>query len=302
MKTNQRTAIIVDIDNTLFDWLKMWHSAFSAMLEGLVELSGVPRETLIQEFRSVHQRQGTVEYSFAIEELPSIRERFPNVDLSRQFQPAIDAYRIARRKHLVLYPRVVDTLRSLRGAGIAIAAYTESQAFLARRRVQWLELDGLIDILYSTPDHEIPDWINLRDVRRYSDEHYELKKTRHVVLEKGEHKPSPDVLNRIVDDLRVSKDRALYVGDSLHHDIWMAQQAGVADAWAEYGVLPGRSEYDLLVAVTHWDNRRVAIEKSLRAIEVIPTHILGDDFAQVLTLPTLSEALKSQLGLRRKLG
>lgn len=296
-----RPAIILDIDNTLFDWLRMWHAAFSAMLDCLVAKSGIPREQLTREFKVVHQRRGTVEYSFAIEELPSLREAYPDEDLNALFSDAIDAYRTERRKHLVLYEGVAETLKALRNANYAIAAYTESQAFLARRRVQWLGLDGLIDILYSTPDHEIPSWIDIESVRRYPEQYYQLRWTQHVVIEAGTHKPQPDVLDRIVADLRVSKERAAYVGDSLHHDVLMAQQASIGDVWAEYGVIPNRHEYDLLVAVTHWTEARVALERSLRSIEVQPTYRLRHGFSELLSI---APGLVGQhvVGHQRRLG
>lgn len=297
-----RTAVIVDIDNTLFDWLRMWHAAFSAMLESLVERSGIPRVDLLRDFRAVHQRRGTVEYSFAIEELPSLRRAFPNEDLSERFHEAIQRYRDERRKHLVLYPGVSSTLRQLKQQGIAIAAYTESQAFYARRRVQWLELDGLIDLLYSTPDHDIPSWVDLRTVRRYSDEHYELRATRHIIIEEGKHKPQPDVLKDILSDLRVSEHHSLHVGDSLHHDILMAQSAGVADVWAQYGVIPNRPEYDLLASVTHWTDEMVATDRTLRAIEVKPSFVLKNAFSEVLELTPLLTGVGTEPRLRRKLG
>lgn len=296
-----RAAVIVDIDNTLFDWLRMWHAAFSSMLESLAEASGIPERELIRDFRAVYQRRGTVEYSFALGELPSLQREFPQADVSELFGTAIQRYRDERRKHLVLYPGVSDTLTLLKSEGFAIAAYTESQAFFARRRIQWLGLDGLIDILYSTPDHDIPARVDLRAVRRYSDDHYELRTTRHVILDRGMHKPEPVVLDRILGDLHVSREAALYVGDSLHHDILMAQRAGVADAWAQYGVIPNRPEYELLTAVTHWTDEMVSQERTLRAIDVKPSVSLKNSFSEVLRLtPRLRSLTIGQS--RRKLG
>src|SRR5512137_2658175 len=71
------TVLVTDMDNTLFDWLGMWRAAFGAMLARLTADSGVPRETLEQEFFALHQRHGTTEYAFAIQELPSLRARHP---------------------------------------------------------------------------------------------------------------------------------------------------------------------------------------------------------------------------------
>ena len=35
------TVLVTDMDNTLFDWLEMWRTAFGAMLDRLVADSGI---------------------------------------------------------------------------------------------------------------------------------------------------------------------------------------------------------------------------------------------------------------------
>ena len=149
------TVLVTDMDNTLFDWLEMWQAAFGAMLERLTADSGVPRETLEQEFFAIHQRHGTTEYAFAIQELPSLRARHPPEELPTRYAAAIEAYRTMRRRTLALYPGVLDTLRTIRAAGTLVVAYTESRAYYADYRVRALGLDGALDYLYSLPDHAL---------------------------------------------------------------------------------------------------------------------------------------------------
>src|SRR3546814_10603857 len=57
-----RSVLITDVDNTLFDWVNVWHAAFSAMLAELLRLSRLDEATLLSEIRKVHQRVGTSEY------------------------------------------------------------------------------------------------------------------------------------------------------------------------------------------------------------------------------------------------
>ena len=59
MKKQKVTVLITDLDDTLYDWVEMWYQSFSAMLNKLVELSGVPREKLIAEIKQIHQRHKT---------------------------------------------------------------------------------------------------------------------------------------------------------------------------------------------------------------------------------------------------
>jgi phosphoglycolate phosphatase len=99
---SRKSVLITDLDNTLFDWVHLWHSCFAAMLEKIIEISGVPETVLKSEIKAVHQKHGTSEYSFLVEELPCLLERFPGQDLTKVFAPAFAAYREQRRKELRL--------------------------------------------------------------------------------------------------------------------------------------------------------------------------------------------------------
>lgn len=72
-----RTTLITDFDNTLYDWFHMWHECFGAMLKEIVRISGIDESILIPQIRAIHQKHGTSEYAFLIEELPALREKFP---------------------------------------------------------------------------------------------------------------------------------------------------------------------------------------------------------------------------------
>ena len=134
---NERKCVVItDLDNTLFDWFEAWYQSFNAMLLCLVEKSELPRETLVQEIKTIHQIHGTSEYAFVIESIPSIQARFPNEDLVQRFDECIHAHSKMRKKHLHLYPGVRDTLRWLKGRNCQIVAYTESMAFYTNRRVR----------------------------------------------------------------------------------------------------------------------------------------------------------------------
>src|SRR4051812_11695388 len=100
----KKTALITDLDNTLFDWVELWLHCFSAMLDGISEVSGIPRETLIPEVAAVHKKHGTSEYSFLIEEMPSLHPILGGRPATDVFAGPIKSYRQQRRKHLHLFP------------------------------------------------------------------------------------------------------------------------------------------------------------------------------------------------------
>lgn len=272
------TVLVTDMDNTLFDWLGMWQAAFGAMLEHLMADSGVPRATLEAEFFAIHQRHGTTEYAFAIQELPSLRARHaPDAeDLPGRYAAAIDAYRVMRRRTLALYPGVRETLRAVRAAGALVIAYTESRAYYADYRVRTLELDGALDYLYSLPDHALPEGVTASQIRRYPPEHYRLRSTVARHTREGTWKPDASVLRDILSDVGAEPAAAVYVGDSLIKDVTMAQAAGVLDVFARYGDVRSRPGYDLLRRVTHWSPAMLARSEGIREADVRPTHVLGD--------------------------
>jgi phosphoglycolate phosphatase-like HAD superfamily hydrolase len=277
-------VLVTDMDNTLFDWLGMWQAAFGAMLERLVADSGVPRATLEEEFFALHQRHGTTEYAFAIQELPSLRARHPPETLPTRYAAAIEAYRTMRRRTLALYPGVLDTLRAVRATGALVVAYTESRAYYADYRVRTLGLDGALDYLYSLPDHALPEGTTVSQIRRYPPEHYRLRSTVHRHTREGAWKPDASVLLEILRDVGADPARAVYVGDSLVKDVAMAQAASVVDVFARYGDVRSRPGYGLLRRVTHWSPAMVARSEALREADVHPTHVLVDDFAELLAL------------------
>jgi FMN phosphatase YigB (HAD superfamily) len=278
------TVLVTDMDNTLFDWLEMWQAAFGAMLDRLVAESGVERETLEREFYALHQQHGTTEYAFAIQELPSLRARHPPEELPTRYASAIEAYRTMRRRTLRLYPGVLETLRTIRAAGTRVVAYTESRAYYAGYRVRTLGLDGVLDDLYSPPDHALPEGVTPSLIRRYPPEHYQLQRTVHRHIREGVWKPAAAVLLDILSDVGAAPDEAAYVGDSLIKDVAMAQAAGVLDVFARYGDVRDRPGYALLRRVTHWSPAVLAGSERLTEAEVLPTHGLADGFAELLDL------------------
>jgi len=209
------SVIITDLDNTLFDWVEIWYHSFSALVDRIEKDSNIRREQLLDEIREVHQRHGTSEYAFLIEEIPSLQSMHPNADLLQIYQPAIDDFRKAREKHLKLYPGVAETLKKLKRHGVLIVGYTESMAFYSNYRIRKLGLDGLLDCLYSPPDHALPNNLTGEQIRKYPASHYDLKITEHHHTPVGEIKPNPDILATIIKAIGAKPNQCLYVGDSL---------------------------------------------------------------------------------------
>lgn len=276
----RKRLLITDVDNTLFDWQELWYQSFSAMIDTIIAISGVERSLLLAECSVVHQRHGTSEYSYLIEELPCLAKLY-NGDIISHMQPAIDAFRQARRLHLKLYPDVLATLKELRERGVTIAAFTESKAFYTNYRFRKLELDGPVGFLYSPSDHDLPV-ANVNAIRHYPLNSYKLKYTSHRHTADGEVKPNPHLLSTIVEELGFAKPEVVYLGDSALKDVFMAQSANVLDVHAAYGLAQRRPEYELLRAVTHWTPEMVEREKhELSRRTILPSVSLNRGFAEI---------------------
>ena len=281
--STKKTTFITDLDNTLFDWVDLWVNCFSAMLDGIAEVSGIQKELLIPEIKKVHQKHGTSEYSFLIEELPILSDFLDGRAATDVFAEPIDAYRQQRRQHLKLYPGVGETLLKIKGHGVKMVGYTESMAFYSNYRIRRLGLDGVLDYVFCPSDHMIPEGLSKSDIRKYPAAHYEFKYTKQHFTPAGSKKPDALVLKSIIKDLGAREEECIYVGDSLMKDIAMAADCGIDNAWAKYGQAHKRAEYKLLQDVTHWTAEEVAREQKIRERKhVNPQYTLENSLADIL--------------------
>lgn len=278
------SLLITDLDNTVWDWVEIWFQSFSALLTEVVRTSGVDQATLEAEIKVVHQHRETSEYALLLQELPSLQARHDVSRIPEIYAEALHAHRSARKAATRLYDGVRETLDTVAASGALIVGYTESMAYYTSDRIRRTKLDDVLDFVYSAPDHDFPAGLTPEQLRKYPEEYYRFRRTEHRHTPRGALKPNPSILSGIVDDLCVKKDEAIYLGDSLMKDVIMAQQIGVTDVWAEYGVAHTRHEgYELLRRVTHWKPSAVQQERELKPEDVKPTHVLSA-FSDLLEL------------------
>jgi phosphoglycolate phosphatase len=275
------SLLITDLDNTLWDWVEIWSSSFRALLAETVRISGLSAEVLEAEIKVVHQKHGTSEYAFVLEELPSLHALHPGANLRVIYQQALDARRAARNAACVLYPGVRETLDRARATGAVVVGYTESMAFYTSDRLRRTGLDNVIDVLYSSPDHDLPSGMTPTQLRRHPAEHYEHRLTVHRHTPRGAGKPNPAILLSIIEEMGGHPKSSAYVGDALLKDIVMAQQARVPDVWAKYGESRSKEGYEQLKRVTHWSPSAVKTEQGVTATTVGPTYTV-ESFAELV--------------------
>ncbi|MGR6503829.1 HAD family hydrolase [Shewanella sp. Koi 1] len=276
-----KSVLITDLDNTLFNWFEIWFKSFKPMLTEIARISNIPEDTLKKEIKVIHQKHGTAEYAFLIEDIPSLLNKYGSKEAVHKIMtPAIEAYRKGRSENLKLYDGVESTLKKIKDSGSLIVAYTESKSYYSSYRINKLGLDRYIDILYSPEDHEIPD------SHQQTKFNFKNMITKHTP--KDELKPNPQLLLDIISSIKSTPKNCVYIGDSEMKDIDMAQKAGVDDVFARYGTehfnsKEGISMYNLLREVTHWTKVDVEREEKIKfEYHKINANIVIDNFSEIL--------------------
>jgi phosphoglycolate phosphatase-like HAD superfamily hydrolase len=129
--------VLVDLDNTLYDWVAFFVPSLLAMVDTVREATEADRDQLLREFKTVYSRHGSVEYSFCVQALPSVAalSLYRRKALVRRCRAAFLA---SRQSHLIAYPGVPETLRALSDAGIILVATTNAPMHQAMRRLETL--------------------------------------------------------------------------------------------------------------------------------------------------------------------
>lgn len=276
--------IITDLDDTIWDWVKMWHESFKPYLERLSKDCDVEIESLKKEFRKLHTKYHTSECSYIFQELDSIKKDYYQIiDNQQNNPPSIlhDYYR-NKKASLSLYDGVYDTLLLLKSKGVRIVGFTESQIFYTKYRIKHLGLDGLFDAIYTTEDHQLP-----ADVTKvYSEGSWEPVETQIITLHTGFKKPNSKILKEIISEQKGFISNTIYIGDKLDRDVYMAQKAGVYSVHAKYGHNITTQEYDLLRSVSHWSDDDIRREKnfkeSFHQASVKPDFVCDKAFSEIL--------------------
>jgi FMN phosphatase YigB (HAD superfamily) len=278
-------TLILDLDNTIFDWFAVWYASFEPIYKAIIKETGLPVEKIEADIRAVHQARHTSEYTFLIEEIEALQTIRQNGDIRTRFGDALETSHRGRDQNLKLYPTVFRCLWDLKKKGTKIIAYTESMGFYSAYRLKRFGLDGVIDILFSPEDHAVPAGLSVDKLRRLPDEFYELQVTEIQHTPLGELKPNPRVLMDIITAVGATASRCAYVGDSLFKDVAMARDVGVFDVHAKYGESQRRPEYSLLKRVSHWTDADVKREEEITAKvhRFEPSAVLKEAFAEIFT-------------------
>lgn len=275
--------VITDLDDTIWDWLVMWHSSFKPYFDDIREKYGINESTLKEDFKKLHQKYKTSEASYIYNELESLtQDQKYEMDQEHENEKSILHKYYSNKKHsLQLYPGVLETLNSIKAQGTKIIGFTESNDFFTKYRIKHLNLDGVFDSIYSPTGYELPDTVK----RVYEESFWDPEITKIEHLPSNFKKPNPEVLEGIIKETKGKKDSTIYIGDKPEKDIYMAHLANVTSVHAKYGHLIDSSNYNLLKEVTHWSEEEVKNEQNftLTKGDGIADFVIQNSFTELMS-------------------
>lgn len=255
MAHNRATSLLVlDIDNTIFDWVVYYTNAFWAMIENVSQVVKVDADQLAVEAREVFESHGSIEYPFVIQQLPSV-DKFFGDDIDRMLKLAVNPSREifldVAKKNMAPYDGVVEGFKQLRQKfpDVPRVALTDAPRYVAMWKLNKLGLLNEFSAVYGLADPRIPTCDRTQRVK--VDPKILLKHLQQSnfgftgkirILPDEYEKPGTRGLKTVLMDFDLDEDankrhHVLWVGDNLRKDVTLGQKLGVRTAWAKYGAV-----------------------------------------------------------------
>ena len=203
-------AVIFDLDNTLFDFIKMKRLAVESAVDAMIDAGLIiPKQEMIEKIFAAYEIEGIEDQKIFDKTLEKVLGHINHKILAA----GIFGYRRSKESTLTLYPHVRITLTELIKMGIKLVIISD-----APRMQAWLRIHAL----------------GLAD---YFDEVITLEDT-------GEKKPSPKPFLRALDKLKAASTEVIMVGDWIERDVAGAKAVGIKTVFARYGDVKGGQTND----------------------------------------------------------
>ncbi len=275
----KQTAILTDLDNTIYNWVDFFAPSFRAMVHAVAKKLDLNEDVIIEDFKDVYSAYRTLEYSFSVQQLRLCRDMSVE-QVANLVRIAKGAFSRVRQKNLRPYPDVEETLAWAVRQGILIIAVTNAPFFQSQRRLVQLRCDKYFYGLAAWEGHDVPDSPWTKEIKQNSVAgKYQSKKIQRIwKLKEQELKPSPAGYLRIMKDLNLSPENIYVVGDSIQKDLAPAIQIGAKGVWARYGKRFDERNFQTLLTITHWDEAKI---KSVYESESVKPTFIIDAFSRL---------------------
>jgi phosphoglycolate phosphatase len=247
-------VLLTDLDNTIYNWVDFYAPCFRAMLHAVAARTGVAEADLVPQFKAVFTAYASVEYPYCIQKL-KICGGLPKDEVRALVRAGRVAFGRARRRRLVPYPGVQETLLWAKSNNIPVIAVSNAPWYASWRRLWNLGLKGLFAGIAAGPGFPVEQEDEYAEDARCMQATFEpaLK----WIIPSGELKPSPRMYSTVIGALSLRPEDTWVVGDSLSKDIAPALALGAVGVWAEYGTRYDEANFRTLLGVTHWSPDKV---------------------------------------------
>jgi len=198
-------AIILDLDNTLTDFMRMKTVSIDAAIESMIDagLQMSAAETRTKLFE-IYDREG-IEDQRVFDRF--LEEQYGEID-PKIHTAAVLGYRRGREYTLVLYPHVKKTLLALAKRGLKLAVLSDAPRYQAWSRLCYLGLEHFFDHVITFEDTHV-------------------------------RKPNPAPFMKACEVLSVGPDEVIMVGDWPARDMVGGKGVGIKTVYAKYGDTSG---------------------------------------------------------------
>ncbi len=253
-------------------------------------------EDIIQSFRRVYKRHGSLEYRFSVQEL-DILSNDEDIDLEKIKHAAIVAFSMSRNLRLQPYNGVLDILRWLHKTGYCLVAYTDAPHQHSINRLSKLGIRKFFDMLVAwgpTSDDNglIYSESDRNDLWYSRDDDKIFKKGKLLVWthSASEKKPNRALLKRLLEELNANPEGSWAIGDSVEKDLQPAKELGLKGVWARYGKDFEKKNWGTLVSISPWEASTIKTEEA-SSFSIQPDFVV-DEIAEIRKIiPAIQQSL-----------
>lgn len=196
-------AVIFDLDNTLWDFMKAKRVAVEAAVEAMIDAGlDIPKGEMVEKIFNLYEIEGIEDQQIFDKVL---LKHFGKIDY-KILAAGIIGYRRAKEGALALYPHVIATMMSLAKKGVKLAVVSDAPRLAVWLRLSAFNLHHLFDVVVTFDDTK-------------------------------ERKPNPKPFKKALLSLDVQSQEVLMVGDWAERDVVGAKQVGMKTVFARYGDL-----------------------------------------------------------------
>ena len=267
------SALILDLDNTLYSWMDSYAPALQATITYLAKELRLPVPTIKESFKRVFQSHKSVEVVNSVIELDIWRNTVVCEEKKNEVQSnAQSLFFEVFKNNLHLFPDVERVLLWAKEKGIMLIAFSDARAYWADFRLSALNLYQYFDSIFVLMDEALPNTV--------------LKPYPSSVIQYStkQRKPNPELLLEILHASGVFSKQVYVIGDSKRKDILPASKLGLPSVWAKYGANYSSSSKRLVGAVTPWSASQRAGGGNIKP------HYTIDSFSDIINI--LEENMK----------